>query len=57
MLPSFSKTLQAGIQHAVMGMPRSNIAVKWGWLTAGFARLHPAPYLERWASPCLSVAS
>jgi hypothetical protein len=24
-----------------------NIAVKWDWLTAGFARLQPAPYLKR----------
>jgi len=28
----------------------SNIAVKRDWPTAGFARLQPAPYLERWAT-------
>ena len=30
-----------------MSKPTPNIAVKRDWLTAGFARLQPAPYLER----------
>lgn len=37
---------QKGTVRPVCSAP-SNIAVKWDWLTAGFARFQPAPYLER----------